>query len=140
MLPKHWSKKAVSPRCRQIRLNLDECPGLSTPTMWNEPSPRDLAKIPKLYSTESTPWAQKLIYEHYFIGGCDWYAAEFDRDDRLYFGYVVLNRDFQNSEWGYFSHDELTSLSHDGIEIDRDLYWSPRKAGSIEDIVKGMRY
>ncbi|MCA9302644.1 MAG: hypothetical protein KC996_00830 [Phycisphaerales bacterium] len=108
--------------------------------MWNEPSPRDLSKIPKLYSTEKTPWADKIIHQHYFIAGCDWYAAEYDPDDRLYFGYAVLNRDHINSEWGYFSHDELTSLSHDGIEVDRDLYWSPRKAGSIEDIVKGMRY
>lgn len=108
--------------------------------MWNEPSPSDLSKIPKLYSTEKTPWADTIIHQHYFIAGCDWYAAEYDPVERCFFGYAILNCDYQNSEWGYFSLNELKRIHHDGIEVDRDLSWSPRKAGSIEDIVRGMRY
>ena len=107
--------------------------------MWNEPNPYQLAKMPALYSTEHIPWQDKIIHEHYFISGCDWYAAEYDPKDRLYFGYAIMNRDFDNSEWGYFSHDELADLRHHGIEVDRDVHWTPTKAGSIDDIVRGMR-
>ncbi|MEL6498369.1 MAG: DUF2958 domain-containing protein [Planctomycetota bacterium] len=95
--------------------------------------------MPRLYDTENTPWEQKVIYEHFFIGGSDWYAAEYDPNDRLLFGYAVLNQDYQNSEWGYFSLDELKDIRVRGIEIDRDLHWDERPAGSIDDIVKGMR-
>ncbi len=95
--------------------------------------------MPRLYDTENTPWDQKVIYEHFFIGGSDWYAAEYDPSDRLLFGYAVLNQDYQNSEWGYFSLDELKDIRVRGIEIDRDLHWDERPAGSIDDIVKGMR-
>lgn len=95
--------------------------------------------MPRLYDTENTPWEQKVIYEHFFIGGSDWYAAEYDPNDRLLFGYAVLNQDYQNSEWGYFSLDELKDIRVQGIEIDRDLHWDERQAGSIDDIVKGMR-
>lgn len=95
--------------------------------------------MPRLYDTENTPWEQKVIYEHFFIGGSDWYVAEYDPNDRLLFGYAVLNQDYQNSEWGYFSLDELKDVRVQGIEIDRDLHWHEQPAGSIDDIVKGMR-
>ena len=32
------------------------------------------------------------LYLHFFIGGCDWYVAEYDGDD-LFWGYVILNND-----------------------------------------------
>ena len=107
--------------------------------MWNEPSDQHLSRMPRLYDTENTPWEQKGIYEHFFIGGSDWYAAEYDPSDRLLFGYAVLNQDYQNSEWGYFSLDDLKDIRVRGIEIDRDLHWDEQPAGSIDDIVKGMR-
>ena len=43
--------------------------------MWNEPTKEQLAKIPGLYETEGIPLKDKLIYLHFFIGGCDWYVA-----------------------------------------------------------------
>ncbi|MEL6497987.1 MAG: DUF2958 domain-containing protein [Planctomycetota bacterium] len=95
--------------------------------------------MPALYSTEHQPWQDKIIHEHFFIGGSDWYAAECDPDGRLCFGYAILNQDYQNSEWGYFSLDELDSINIRGIQIDRDLHWKPTPAGSIDDIVRGMR-
>jgi len=105
--------------------------------MWNEPSPSDLAKIPKPYSTEKIPLMEKMIYGHFFIGESDWYVAEYNPADRVYFGYAILNQDYQNAEWGYFAHDELAAIRVGGIEVDRDLHWTPTKAGSIEDILRG---
>ena len=50
--------------------------------MWNAPSKRQLAKLPKLYETESVPLKDKIIHLHFFIGSCDWYIAEFDTDEK----------------------------------------------------------
>ena len=62
-------------------------------TMWNEPSLPDFVRLPRLYMTEHLHWQQETIYEHFFVGSSDWY----DPSDRLFFGYAILNDDFQNS-------------------------------------------
>jgi hypothetical protein len=46
--------------------------------VWNVPAPEKLATIPRLYETENVPLKDKVIHLHFFIGGCDWYIAEFD--------------------------------------------------------------
>ena len=93
--------------------------------MWNKPGKEQLAKIPGLYDTEKIDRKDKIIYLHFFIGGCDWYIAEFDGDD-LFFGFAILN-DPQNAEWGYISFKELNEINLDGLEVDNDLYWQPKE-------------
>jgi hypothetical protein len=44
--------------------------------MWNTPTKQELAKLPKLYETEHIGTADKQIFLHFFMGGCDWYIAE----------------------------------------------------------------
>ena len=78
--------------------------------MWNKPSDEELARMPRLYETESIPLEDKTIHQHYFIGGSDWYMAEYGPEERLFFGYVVLNGDREMAEWGYTSLDELADL------------------------------
>ena len=68
--------------------------------MWNTPDSEQLDRIPKLYETENTPLEEKLIYLHFFIGGCDWYISEYDGGD-LFFGFAILNSDYEMAEWGY---------------------------------------
>ena len=106
--------------------------------MWNTPSKERLARIPGLYETEKVPLQEKYIYLHFFIGGCDWYAVEFDGQD-IFWGYVVLNDDFQMAEWGYFSFKELREIRIHGIEIDCELeeYFPVRKASGIDRICRG---
>ena len=108
--------------------------------MWNIPSKERLAKIPKLYETESTPLKDKLIYLHFFIGGCDWYIVEHDGED-LFWGFAILNNDFQNAEWGYISFRELKEIKMGGwLEIDCEIEdaWQVRKASEIEKIRKAQ--
>lgn len=103
--------------------------------MWNEPSARELAKLPRLYDTEMVSLEDKLIHMHFFLGGCDWYVAEYDPTDRIIFGYAILNDDLENAEWGYVSIDELRELrTPSGIEVDRDLHWKVRRAGDVDRI------
>ena len=97
--------------------------------MWNAPSKTQLDQIPRLYQTEHAPLGEKIIHLHFFIGGCDWYVAEFDGED-MFFGFVNLNDDI-NAEWGYFSLTDLKSFSINGIEIDCDLYWKVRPAKEV---------
>ncbi len=103
--------------------------------MWNEPSAKRLAQIPKLYETEGIDLKEKLVYLHFFIGGCDWYVTEFDGED-LFFGYAILNQDYQNAEWGYFSFSELKAIQVGPIEIDCEIecLWAVKKAGDIPEI------
>lgn len=82
--------------------------------MWNPPSQGDLAMLPALYSTEPIPPAKKLIHIHFFLGGSDWYVAEYDSKERLFFGFVVLNGDHEIAEWGYFSRLQQHDDCYDG--------------------------
>lgn len=103
--------------------------------MWNIPNKKRLSVIPNLYETESTPLKKKLIYLHFFMSNNDWFVAEFDGDD-IFFGYVILNGDYLNAEWGYFSFNELLSINLGGIEIDCELqeYWPPKPVFEIPKI------
>ncbi len=100
--------------------------------MWNKPSISQLKAVPDLYSTENVSCKDKLIYLHFFIGGCDWWIAEIDHSDfNTMFGYANLNDDF-NAEWGYVSLSELCSINVRGIEVDRDLHWKVKPFNQIK--------
>ncbi|MFH1876792.1 MAG: DUF2958 domain-containing protein [Candidatus Omnitrophota bacterium] len=107
--------------------------------MWNKPSIKELEKIPKFYETEDVSAEEKDIHMHFFLGGCDWYVAEYDAEKELFFGFAILNNDYQMAEWGYISFKELCDLSVKGIEVDRDLYFESRKAKNVEKIKMAMK-
>ena len=107
--------------------------------MWNKPSKAELSKVPKLYETENIKSSDKLIFFHFFISGTDWYIAEYESKDDLFFGFTILNNDYQNAEWGYFSLDELHDVRVRGVlEVDRDLCWVPKKTRDIDKIRSGF--
>jgi len=94
--------------------------------MWNKPTDKQLERMPRLYETEGTPLEDKIIHQHYFIGASDWYCVEYDPNDRLFFGYTILNGDRQNSEWGYTSLDDLVNINIHGVQVDYDRHWKPK--------------
>jgi len=93
--------------------------------MWNKPKKAELARVPRLYETENVALADKILYHHFYIGCCSWYLAEYDGSDTC-FGYVILNGDYFNAEWGYFSMQELESIYYLGLEIIHDSSWQVR--------------
>lgn len=106
--------------------------------MWNVPSQDRLSRIPKLYETEALPLKDKIIHLHFFLGGCDWYVAEYDGED-LFWGYAILNADFENAEWGYMSLEEMKAIrTPHGLEIDCETEhaWILKRAGEIGKIAE----
>ena len=104
--------------------------------MWNEPSKERLARIAKLYQTEEIPLQEKLIHLHFFIAGCDWFVAEFDGED-LFWGFAILNEDYEMAEWGYVSFQELKSIKVKGwleVDCETEEAWRVRKAVEVEKI------
>jgi len=106
--------------------------------MWNKPTDAELRALPPLYSSESTPLKEKVIHMHFFIGGCDWYATEYEQQDQLFFGFAILNNDLEMAEWGYFSLPELASIKASFMEVDRDLHFPQTKAKNIPAICKAQ--
>lgn len=104
--------------------------------MWNAPSKSRLAQIPGLYQTDQTSLRDKLIYLHFFIGASDWYVAECDKFG-TFWGFVILNGDLRNAEWGYFSFSELQRIRMNGwMEVDCELenHWKIRPASQVDKI------
>ena len=102
--------------------------------MWNPPTQKQLAKIPALNETRSIPLPDKKIHQHFFMGGCDWYIAEYGPAEDIAWGFVILNGDHQNSEWGYISLAELRKVRKGFVEVDREISWKPCKASTIKNI------
>ena len=102
--------------------------------MWHEPSSEELAKLPRLYETENIATDDKVVHMRFSIGSASWYAVEFDPDDELFFGFVNLG-DPLNAEWGFFCLQELRQVRiPPGFQIERDLWWTPRKVKDIAEI------
>lgn len=95
--------------------------------MWNPPTEKQLLALPRMGSTERVSLDEKRVLMHFFMGGSDWYVAEYSPDERMFFGYAVLNGDWGMAEWGYISLDELKELRVGGVEVDRDLHWKHKK-------------
>lgn len=103
--------------------------------MWNKPNDKKLAVLPQK-ADDKKGTGDKVVYMHFFIGGCDWYATEWYPAEDNFFGFAILNGDLQNAEWGYFSLQELDKVGKGGFEIDFDKYWKVRPAKEVEKIVQ----
>ncbi len=82
-----------------------------------------------------------IIIAHYFnpVGSGDWYASEFDPEDKIFYGYTSIFGDW-NDEWGSFSLEEFESLKLPfGLSIERDLYWNERPASQVDKIAKNWQ-
>jgi hypothetical protein len=63
---------------------------------------------PPLYAQDGMGFGA-IVHAHYFVGGCDWLATEYDPVDRVCFGWACIN-DRQNAELGYFSLAEMETV------------------------------
>ena len=104
--------------------------------MWNHPSDQELNNLARLNETEGVPWQDKVIHQHYFLGGYDWNMAVYDSNRRGYFAHAILNNDLENAERGYISLDELMGVRvGQGSAVDQNLHWKSRTAGRVDGLV-----
>ena len=110
--------------------------------MWNEPTEEKLNRIPKLYETKNIPLKHSWIYLWFFIGSSSWYICEYDKDSGDFFGFVIINGDYQNAKWGYFNYQELKDIKiYDNgfpIEIENETNWEVRPAIEVEEIAEAQ--
>ena len=78
---------------------------------------RELKALPPLLSQDGKGM-DAIALVHYFYGGYDFWATEFDPETGEFFG---LARLFE-TELGYASAQEWISTGR----IERDLYWTPK--------------
>ena len=102
--------------------------------MWNKPTKKELSLIPRLYETDNIALKDKIIMMHFFLAASDWYVCEYDPKERIFFGFAVLNGDFQCAEWGYIPLKDLEEIKVKWFEVDRDLFWKERKASRVQKI------
>ena len=89
-----------------------------------------LNKIPTLYATDGTAFADKICHVKFFHPMCQmtWFATEFDPKTGLFFGWVENG---QMSEWGNFSLQEMKSLRVRGLGMERDMWFKPKAMKDI---------
>lgn len=89
-------------------------------------------------ATHDVPARAKIIREHYFVGGLDWWIVEAEPDTTddasddpndqmvLAYGYACLN-DPDMAEWGSVDLRELEQLHiRNGLHVvERNLHWEP---------------
>lgn len=90
----------------------------------------EAAKLPPLYATDGD---ENAVFPVKFFGilnagSWTWYAKEYDPETRTFFGYVTSGL-CPEGEYGYFSLDELESLTAMGGKlplVERDKFWEPK--------------
>jgi len=114
------------------QINLEE-----VAKIWAKPTKTDLARFPKLGETDGKSNATTIVEGHFFVGGCDWFVTEFDGED-TFFGFAILNGDYQMAEWGYISYESLKEIKVGGFaEVDFDKHWDKRQVQDVEKIKLG---
>lgn len=86
------------------------------------------AKLPQLYETESVPLPEKVAHVKLFhpARSWTWYVMEYDGKDTCW-GLVVGHE----TEFGYFSLQELSQVEAYGLHVERDLYFKPTQAQDL---------
>ncbi len=71
--------------------------------------------IPKLYETDGTPFAEKIIHQIWMLTSVNfvWYVAELDPKTKEAFGYANLNND-DAAEWGYI---DIADIKKNGANL-----------------------
>ena len=106
--------------------------------MWAKPTKTDLAKMPKLGETDGKSNATTIVQGHFFLASNDWFVTEYDPEERIFFGFAILNGDYQMAEWGYISLDELEGIKMQGMfEVDFDKHWTKTEVQNVEKIKQG---
>ena len=96
-----------------------------------------LSNMPKLHETLNMPSPERLVQMHFLRENGEWFAVEYDPDQRLFYGYIDVRPGAPN--WGYFGLDEIMDCWIPSLcpEAELDLDWKPKRAKEIPSILGG---
>ena len=99
---------------------------------------QNLADFKKQGYTDGKPKDQVKVIVKFFnpTGAGNWYAVEYDENERMFFGFVSIFNDHCD-ELGYFSLDELESYrGMFGLGIERDMHFGDH---TLQEVLDGAR-
>jgi hypothetical protein len=101
------------------------------------PDRSNLSIGPRLYETLDVPFHDKLVHIHFLRESGDWFAVEYDPEQRMFYGYIDVRPG--SPHWGYFGLDEVMDCWIPSLcsDPDLDLDWKPRMAKEIPAILGG---
>ncbi|HII06572.1 MAG TPA: DUF2958 domain-containing protein [Methanotrichaceae archaeon] len=105
--------------------------------MKNLPNDLELGSFPGLHETMEIPFPEKEVLMHFIMDSGEWFAGEYDPNERLFYGYADLRPG--RPEWRCFSLDELSGLRTSilNLGVERDVCWMPKKVKEIPIISGG---
>jgi hypothetical protein len=95
---------------------------------------------PELAETEMTPTGEVMAVAKFFdpTGRYTFWMTEYDRTNRMAFGYCLSPIDPDFDELGYVSISELESVKGAlGLGIERDRHFSPKPLGKAVEELTG---
>lgn len=112
------------------------------------PPPLVMCKIPRWGGSRHLPAAERTVWAHYHVEGCDWWLTELHQGTWTAYGAVNLGMD-AGTEWAPFSLIELERVRADGrivtntdtgvmrrvpglLIVNRDTRWEPRPWGEVD--------
>lgn len=108
--------------------------------MLDAPHEKEFLKMPRLSSSQHLERREIVIHMHLYLPNADWYLAEYDPDEGVFYGFVILDRLLSYGYWAYECLDDLLEYhTRAGVEVSRDVSWSARKAGDVQRIVDVLR-
>jgi len=103
--------------------------------MWNEPTLAMLETLPKLYETEDVLAEDKIVHMHFFVSGHDWYVVEYDKTEKLIFGFILnAANQVNDAELGYTTLKELCQCRVNHLQVDSDIHFISKKASEIKQL------
>ena len=91
-------------------------------------------QLPPLYSQEHVEDPIVICKFFHPLSTMTWYATEGspEGDDFIFFGWVHSDQ----PELGYFSLNEMQEIEVMGLEIERDLHFTPQKLSEVKELHK----
>ncbi len=100
--------------------------------MIHEPTPEELARIPKLGATGHLPRSEKAIAMNLTFLSSQWHLIEYSHVDGTAFGFYMPEYAVDKIKWGYIDYGALRDLHIDGYEVERNVNWDARN--TLSDI------
>ena len=97
--------------------------------------PTEADGVPPLYAQDGKPAGEAIVYVHYFAPFLDAYVTEYEPETGTAFGWVCLNGDLMNAEWGYIdlpAYESIAIAKGGSVHyVERDQHFEPAPARDV---------